>query len=109
MDYKSVLCSDMTQVDEEEQAAFKAALWLAVGKIADQTCSEDLEGVTASANFIAALTEYVWEQTQTLGRDSEAFARHRGSRTIETKDVLLCTRRNDALHELLQNDISTLR
>lgn len=92
-------------MSEEKVQEIKAALWLAVGKIADQTCSEDLQGVTASTNFIAALTEYVWDQTQTLATDAEAFAAHRGSTTIESKDILLCTRRNDALHNLLQSDL----
>lgn len=91
--------------EEERIQSIKAALWLAVGKIVDQTCSEDLEGVTASTNFIAALTDYVWEQTQSLSSDAEAFAKHRGSEVIETKDILLCTRRNDSLHSLTQANI----
>lgn len=94
--------------EEQNIQAIKAALWLAVGKIADQTCTEDLEGVTASTNFIAALTDYVWEQSQTLGRDCEAFAKHRGSSVIETKDVLLCTRRNDGLQAMAQSWIDDL-
>lgn len=95
----------MSQMSEEQIQEIKAALWLAVGKITDQTCSEDLQGVTASTNFIAALTEYVWDQSQVLATDAEAFAAHRGSKTIEAKDILLCTRRNDALQSLLQTDL----
>lgn len=91
------------EANEERIQAIKAALWLAVGKIADQTCLEDLQGVTASTNFIAALTDYVWEQSQSLGRDCEAFAKHRNSDVVESKDVLLCTRRNDALQAMAQS------
>lgn len=95
----------MSDISDERKQEIKAALWLAVGKISDQTCTEDLPGVTASSNFIAALTEYVWEQSQTLAMDLEAFAVHRGSTVIETKDILLYTRRNDALKSIVQTEI----
>lgn len=76
----------------------------AVGKMTDEVCSE-LDNVSASTNFIAALTSYVMLQAETIANDAEAFAGHRGSKTIETKDVLLCTRKNDLLHELLKESI----
>lgn len=90
--------------DADRVQKLKSALWLACGKVADSTCSE-LGGVTASTNFIAALTDYVWEQSQSLAADAEAFAKHRDSTVIETKDILLCTRRNEALQALIKEDI----
>lgn len=90
--------------ENEQVQNLKSALWLACGRLADSTCT-DLGGVTASANFIAALTDYVWEQSQTLAADAEAFAKHRNSATIGIKDILLCTRRNDALRSLVQTGI----
>lgn len=90
--------------ESERVQNLKAALWLACGQVADSTCTE-LGDVTASTNFIAALTDYVWEQSQSLAADAEAFAKHRDSSVIGTKDILLCTRRNDTLQSLIQEEI----
>ena len=77
-------------------------------------------GVNATPQFIGALTEMVWAQTgntvswrlfccliglENVAQDLESFAKHAGRSTVTTKDVLLITRRNDALHDIMKEFI----
>ncbi|KAK4058032.1 hypothetical protein OIO90_000771 [Microbotryomycetes sp. JL221] len=84
----------------------KAALWYTVAKIAEQE-EPNLE-VTVSEHFVATLTEFVFQQALSLGKDLEQFAhklisqqtsRHGGRTTVATEDVKLACRRNPALYE----------
>ncbi len=80
--------------------------------------------MNATPQFIGALTEMVWEQIGTnicppallwprrfpkltnqanVATDLESFSRHAGRTTIMTDDVLLVTRRNDALHKIVKD------
>lgn len=44
----------------------------------------------------------VWAQIENVAMDLEAFARHAGRSTIGTDDVLLLTRRNEALEGVMR-------
>jgi centromere protein S len=43
--------------------------------------------------------------TENVTMDLESFARHAGRTTITTDDVLLITRRNDALYDIMKDFI----
>ncbi|KAM3081362.1 MHF histone-fold complex component [Clarireedia jacksonii] len=90
-------------MDEDLQERLKAALWFSIGKIVDE------ESIRLNANatnqFIGALTEMVWAQIENVTTDLESFARHAGRTTITTDDVLLITRRNDALYDIMKDFI----
>jgi centromere protein S len=40
-----------------------------------------------------------------VAQDLESFAKHAGRLTVTTDDVLLITRRNDALHDIMKDFI----
>ena len=80
--------------------------------------------MNATPQFIGALTEMVWEQIGTytslsfcfsstyssrgsanVAIDLESFSRHAGRTTVTTDDVLLVTRRNDALYGIVKDFI----
>ncbi|GAO50548.1 hypothetical protein SAICODRAFT_89867 [Saitoella complicata NRRL Y-17804] len=91
-------------MDEDTEAAdarLKSAVWFHTGELIDHLA------LTLDANttpqFIAALAQLVFEQAQLVAGDAESFARHAGRRTIGCDDVLLCARKNDALHEMLKD------
>ncbi|KFY27626.1 hypothetical protein V491_00818 [Pseudogymnoascus sp. VKM F-3775] len=90
-------------MDDETRERLKAALWFSIGKIVD---AETLRlGVNATPQFIGALTEMVWAQIESVSQDLENFAKHAGRSTVTTDDVLLVTRRNDALHDIMKEFI----
>jgi len=89
------------EMDDALREQLKAALWFSVGKIVDEE-TERLS-ITATPQFIGALTEMVWTQIENVAVDLENFSRHAGRTTINTDDVLLVTRRNDALNEIMQD------
>ncbi|TGO51266.1 hypothetical protein BCON_0165g00160 [Botryotinia convoluta] len=93
----------MPQIDDELHERLKAALWFSIGKIVEE------EAVRLNSNatnqFIGALTEMVWHQIENVTMDLESFSRHAGRSTITTDDVLLVTRRNDALHDIIKDFI----
>lgn len=82
----------------------------------------------ATPQFIGALTEMVWTQigscssrnsrghylyfancwnSENVAQDLESFAKHAGRSTVTTDDVLLITRRNDALQEIMREFIES--
>lgn len=82
--------------------------------------------MNATPQFIGAVTEMVWEQIgislpiriivphsmlqlltnpANVATDLESFSRHAGRTTVTTDDVLLITRRNDALHDIIKDFI----
>ena len=60
--------------------------------------------VLISEQFIGALSELVWSQIENVAQDLEAFAKHSGRTTINSKDVVLLGRRNEGLKDLLQKE-----
>lgn len=92
--------------DQNKEEKLKAALWYAMGKTIDGVAVA--QDINATPHFIGGLSEMVWGQIQTVAQDLEAFAKHNGRTTINTKDVLLLSRRNDALAELLGHQEKTL-
>ncbi|TVY44603.1 Centromere protein S [Lachnellula occidentalis] len=74
-------------MDEDLRERLKASLWFSIGKIVDE---ETLRlDTTATPQFIGAMTEMVWSQ---IGRT-----------TVTTDDVLLITRRNEALCGIMRD------
>ncbi|TVY54978.1 Centromere protein S [Lachnellula suecica] len=105
-------------MDDELRERLKASLWFSIGKIVDEETQR--LNTTATPQFIGALTEMVWTQIGTftflkssspvankgaenVAQDLESFSRHAGRTTVTTDDVLLITRRNDALHGIMED------
>ena len=89
--------------DEEatKNEKLKAALWFSTGQTVDAVAiSQDLN---ATPHFIGGLSEMVWAQIANVTTDLEAFAKHAGRSTINTKDVVLLARRNEALEDAMKS------
>ncbi|RDW94249.1 hypothetical protein BP5796_00012 [Coleophoma crateriformis] len=91
-------------MDDELQERLKAALWYSIGKIVDEETMR--LNTNATPQFIGALSEMVWAQIENVAIDLESFSRHAGRMTVNTDDVLLVTRRNDALHGIIEDFIN---
>ncbi|CCU82858.1 unnamed protein product [Blumeria hordei] len=96
----------MADADAEIRERLKASLWHKVGSLVTAETLE-LSGkhdmpISATPQFIGALTEMVWAQVESVSADVEAFARHAGRSVVGTEDVLLMARRNEALEGLLR-------
>ena len=87
--------------DESKDEKLKAALWYAIGQTVDSIALS--QNLNATPHFIGSLSEMVWSQIDNAAHDMEAFAKHAGRSTINSKDVVLLGRRNDGLAEVLQN------
>lgn len=87
--------------EEDVRERLKAALWFAVGKMVDEEMLKRNRNVTPQ--FIGALTEMAWAQIENVAIDLENFSRHAGRSTITTDDVLLLTRRNQDLHDIIKD------
>ncbi|KKA29512.1 hypothetical protein TD95_001569 [Thielaviopsis punctulata] len=96
---------------EAQQERLKTALWFAVGKIVDQELV--VNNRSATPQFIGALTEMVWTLLGTaienVAVDLESFASHAGRSTVTTDDVLLLTRRNPDLQNIIRGFIEQER
>ncbi|PBP17682.1 apoptosis-inducing TAF9-like domain 1 family protein [Diplocarpon rosae] len=92
-----------SQPEDPIREKLKASLWFSVGKLIDEECRR--LNTTATPQFIGAMTEMVWAQIETVSTDLESFSRHASRTTITTDDVLLVTRRNDALHGIMRDFI----
>ncbi|KAI1004044.1 hypothetical protein K3495_g4167 [Podosphaera aphanis] len=97
----------MSDTDSDLHERLKASLWHKIGSL---VASETLQlsevhhtTISATPQFIGALTEMVWAQIENVAVDVEAFAHHAGRSTVSTEDVLLMARRNQALEGLLRN------
>ncbi|KAI9492647.1 apoptosis-inducing taf9-like domain protein [Zychaea mexicana] len=86
-------------MEDEDQQALKFAIWQTVDQIVQQEAQKI--GKTVSSEFVTSLADVVYEQTGTMAKDLEAFARHGKRSTISMEDVKLCARRNDSLYELI--------
>jgi len=96
-----VRVGEADEVEDEHVTKLKAALWFSIGKIVDE---ESLRlDANATPQFIGALTEMAWTQIENIAADLEGFSRHAGRTTVNTDDVLLITRRNDALHGIMKD------
>jgi len=54
---------------------------------------------------VPSLLPFLMESPENVSVDLESFCRHAGRNQINTDDVLLITRRNDALHAIMQDFI----
>ncbi|WPK26715.1 hypothetical protein PUMCH_004075 [Australozyma saopauloensis] len=78
----------------------KAAVYLGVAKMVEQYTNE--LGTSATPAFVASLIEFVYNQIVLLGEDLEMFAAHGGREVVNTADVYLAVRRNEALEKALR-------
>ncbi|PMD28703.1 hypothetical protein NA56DRAFT_675747 [Hyaloscypha hepaticicola] len=85
--------------DDATTERLKASLWFSIGKIIDEETAR--LNTTATPQFIGAMTEMVWAQIENVAQDLESFSRHAGRTTVTTDDVLLVTRRNEALQGIM--------
>ncbi|KAK3045049.1 hypothetical protein LTS18_014697 [Coniosporium uncinatum] len=85
----------------------KTALW---SSLATLTNSETLRlSTNATPQFILALTELVFAQILSTGKDLENFAKHAGRSTITVADVMLLARRNEGLEAVMRGFLGELR
>ncbi|PMD49144.1 uncharacterized protein K444DRAFT_649081 [Hyaloscypha bicolor E] len=87
--------------DEALMERLKASLWFSIGKIVDEETAR--LNTTATPQFIGAMTEMAWAQIENVAQDLESFSRHAGRTTVTTDDVMLITRRNEALGEIMRD------
>ncbi|KAH7399075.1 kinetochore component CENP-S-domain-containing protein [Phaeosphaeria sp. MPI-PUGE-AT-0046c] len=99
------MASDNTSAEQEER--LKSALWYSIGKYIDEECL--ISDVNATPQFIGALTELVYTQIANTSRDLETFSAHAGRSVINTDDVMLLARRNDALEEMLKRELEEIK
>jgi centromere protein S len=92
--------------DNTKEVKLKAALWYSIGQTIDSVAVA--QDINATPHFIGGLSEMVWGQIQNVAQDLEAFAKHNGRTTINTKDVLLLSRRNEGLAEHLSHHAKTV-
>ncbi|KAH7090775.1 kinetochore component CENP-S-domain-containing protein, partial [Paraphoma chrysanthemicola] len=85
----------------------KSALWYSIGQFVDEECLND--DLNATPQFIGALTELVYTQIANTARDLEVFSKHGGRKVINTDDVMLLTRRNDALETMLKQELDRMK
>ncbi|EXJ55451.1 hypothetical protein A1O7_08378 [Cladophialophora yegresii CBS 114405] len=65
-------------------------------------------GVNATPQFIGSLMEFVWAQIGNTAVDLESFAKHAGRTSIRPADVMLLTRRNEGLEQILREELKRL-
>lgn len=92
--------------EQAKEEKLKAALWYAMGQTVDSVAVA--QDINATPQCIGGLSEMVWNQVQTVAQDLEAFAKHGGRNTINSKDVLLLGRRNEGLAEVLKHHAKTV-
>ncbi|KAG0211812.1 hypothetical protein BGX28_007402 [Mortierella sp. GBA30] len=96
----------MSEHEEGSRERLKAAVWYAVGEICESQ-KADLN-VAITPQLIASLSELVFAQAETLGKDLEKFAKHAKRSTVNVDDVKLATRRNASLYELIAQEAERL-
>lgn len=103
--YTSIMAGFVAD-DQDKEEKLKAALWYAMGQTIDAVATE--RNINATPHFIGGLSEMVWGQIQIVAQDLEAFAKHRGKTSVNADDVVLLSRRNEALAEVLSHEANNL-
>lgn len=93
-------------MDEDTTTKLKASIYLSVAKFVESKTA-DLN-VGASPSFVASLVELVYNQLVEMGEDLELFADHAGRTVVNSSDVYMLARRNDALTAALKEYEKTL-
>jgi centromere protein S len=93
--------------DEQKEEKLKAALWYSIGKTVDSVSTT--QDFNATPHFIGGLSEMVWAQIDNAAHDLEAFAKHGGRTTINTKDVVLLGRKNEGLEAVLKAEAKRVK
>ncbi|KAG7837708.1 hypothetical protein KL942_004120 [Ogataea angusta] len=90
----------------------KASIWYSVSKMVEEETkklSEDSgTDITATPRFTAALVELVYRQLTDVGEDLELFAKHARRKTIIPEDLLMVSRKNNALRDILKECLESL-
>ncbi|KAF1978214.1 hypothetical protein BU23DRAFT_587189 [Bimuria novae-zelandiae CBS 107.79] len=97
----------MSSTDESTEDRLKSALWYTIGHFVDT--SSTTESFNATPQFIGALTELVYTHIQNSARDLELFSKHAGRKVVTADDVMLLTRRNEALEGILKAELDRMR
>lgn len=93
--------------DASNDERLKSALWYSVGKTVDEvTLGED---ANAAPHFIGGLMELVAAKVTAVAGDMEAFAKHAGRSTINSKDVVLLARNNEGLRNILEDKATVVK
>ncbi|PVH99896.1 hypothetical protein DM02DRAFT_414092 [Periconia macrospinosa] len=95
-----------TEEDLEREERLKSALWYSIGQFVDE---QGVDSFNATPQFIGALTELVYTQIANSARDLETFSHHAGRKVVNTDDVMLLTRRNEALETMLRGELEGMR
>ncbi|GAA95508.1 uncharacterized protein L969DRAFT_92640 [Mixia osmundae IAM 14324] len=83
----------------------KTAIWYTTSKIVEEEeLRTGLDGFSASEAFLAMLAEVIYKQTEELGQDLWANAKHAGRTIIEPSDLMLKVHKNPALCQLLEDE-----
>lgn len=98
---------DLTQHTAANEERLKAALWHSTGKAVDAVAVEN--NFNATPQFIGSLTELVHSKITTAATDLERFAKHADRLTINSKDVQLLARNNEALESILKEKAENVR
>ncbi|KAG7694436.1 hypothetical protein KL930_003755 [Ogataea haglerorum] len=64
--------------------------------------------ITATPRFTAALVELVYRQLTDVGEDLELFAKHARRKTIIPEDLLMVSRKNNALRDILKEYLESM-
>jgi len=93
--------------DQTKEEKLKAALWYSIGQTVDSVALN--QNINATPHFIGGLSELCWAQIGNVAHDLEAFAKHAGRSTINSKDVVLLGRRNEGLEEVLKAQAKSVK
>lgn len=93
--------------DASNEERLKSALWYSVGKTVDDVLLG--EEANAAPHFIGGLMELVAAKISAVAGDMEAFAQHADRSTINSKDVVLLARNNEALRNILEDKAAVVR
>ncbi|KAI8339580.1 kinetochore component CENP-S-domain-containing protein [Chlamydoabsidia padenii] len=96
----------MSSTQRDQRRALRDQVHSVVTEIANAEGAQ--LGIRSGPEFIDSLAEVVFKQMETFGLDVENFASHGRRVAISMDDVMLCTRRNDRLNELLAMKRDTL-
>ncbi|KAF7868812.1 uncharacterized protein EAF02_009548 [Botrytis sinoallii] len=92
----------MPPIDDELHERFnllKQLFGFSIGKIVEEEAVYYIHPYPSKQSLLMEM------RLRDVTMDLESFSRHAGRSTITTDDVLLVTRRNDALHDIIKDFI----
>ncbi|KAI5476365.1 centromere protein S [Pseudohyphozyma bogoriensis] len=99
--------AEKKEKDVLSRQALKSAIWYTVTQLVED---EEIDlGVSCSEHFVAVLSEMVFTQALTLGKDLESFANHAGRSTVGVEDVKYQLISNEAVQHGLSLNALTIK